>query len=97
MEFMLGFSTALVLISLGLISLYYWFHRFEWIFLKQFFIRSAVIGTIILMFAYVPLDSRLKVLYRKHPGFIEAYKAYHADPGSEEALNLLREERSKFR
>ncbi len=97
MHFMLGFSLFLILLSTALISLYFWFNQHEWLFMKQLYIRSAAIGLFILLIISIPLETRLHVLYRKHPGFIEAYKEYQQQPESQEALDRLRDERSKFR
>ncbi len=97
MQFMLGFSLFLLATSGSLIGVYVWLNRQEWGFIKQFFLRSVILGSVVLIMFSVPLEKRLQILFRKHPTFIEAYLEYREDPGSETALERLREERSRFR
>jgi hypothetical protein len=97
MPFMLALSLFLILLSTALISFYLWFYKHEWLFLRQFYIRSAAFGLFILLIISIPLETRLHILYKKHPSFIEAYKEYQQQPESQEALDRLRDERSKFR
>ena len=97
MQLMLSFSFMLIFISTFLIVLYHYFNKNEFVFVKQFYKRSTILGVFILMIIVIPLETRLEILYRKHPGFIEAYIEYHQHPDAPEAIDKLRSERSKFR
>jgi hypothetical protein len=97
MQFMLGFSVFLLGVSTTLILVYHWFNRTDSAFLGQFYRRTAIMGAFIIGLTFTPVDTRLKLLYADFPGFIEAYREYRENPESEQALEQLRSERSKFR
>lgn len=97
MQLMLAFSFSLLVISTCLLIVYHRLNRSEWPYVKQFYTRSFLLGLFVLLILIVPVETRLDILYKDHPGFIEAYKDYHNDPNSTEALEKLRDERSKFR
>lgn len=97
MQFMLGFSVFLLGVSITLTLVYHWFNRSDSAFLGQYYRRTAILGVFIIGLAFTPVDTRLKLLYADSPGFIEAYREYRENPDSEEALERLRSERSKFR
>ncbi len=97
MQFMLGFSFLLLLVSACILIVYHWLKKPDPIYLKQFYKRSVILGSFVLMIIIAPVETRLAVLYQKHPGFIEAYMEYRNDPNSPETLDKLRNERSRFR
>lgn len=97
MHFMLGLSTFLLVLGTAAIGIYHWFNPGEFSYLKQYYQRSAVIGLFAVILLATPLETRLKVLYRDHPDFVEAYMAYHNDPSQEQVVETLREVRSRFR
>ncbi len=97
MQFMLGFSVFLLGVSTTLILIYHWFNRTDSAFLGQYYRRTAILGAFIIGLTFTPVDTRLKLLYAEFPGFIEAYREYRENPDSEQALEQLRSERSKFR
>ncbi len=66
-------------------------------FCTRYFKRAALIGFFLLVLIAMPMEKRLSIFFRDHPGFIEAYLEYRQNPGSEEATDRLREERSRFR
>lgn len=97
MQFMLWFAFLLLLSSGGAMYLYNHLKPGKLLFCRQYAYRSAVYGGIIFLLLATPIETRLKVLYRKHPGFIEAYMEFHKNPDEPENLERLREERSRFR
>lgn len=64
---------------------------------QRFYTRAAIVGVILAALLFIPLENRLNILFRDHPDFREAYLEYRENPDDEEALERLREERSKFR
>ncbi len=97
MQFMLGFSFFLLISYTSFIIVYHWLNKNEWTFVKQFIKRSAILGAFVFFILVVPVEKRLEVLYRKHPGFVEAYIEYRNSPNAPETIEKLRDERSKFR
>jgi glucan phosphoethanolaminetransferase (alkaline phosphatase superfamily) len=97
MQFMLGLSLFLLIATTALLLLFNWFNRHETTFLKQFYLRSALIAMFIFAVLLTPLQTRLKVFYRDHPDFVTAYMDYYQSPQEENAREALKEARSKFR
>ncbi len=97
MQFMLGFSFFLLISYTSFILVYHWLNKNEWTFVKQFYKRTAILGAFVFLILVVPVETRLVVLYRKHPGFIEAYIEYLNNPNTPETIEKLRDERSQFR
>ncbi len=63
----------------------------------RIYIRSAVLVLAMLALLIPPDEARLKVLFKHHPEFIEAYLDYQENPADEANLERLREKRSHFR
>jgi hypothetical protein len=97
MQFMLGFSIFLLSVSMAFILVYHWLNRGDGRFLVQFYRRTVILGSFILLILVAPIDRRLELLYADYPGFVEAYRDYRENPECAEALEKLRSERSKFR
>lgn len=97
MNFMLGFSFLLVFFASSFTLVYHRLNREEGGYLRQFYRRSALLGLFCLAMWVTPVDTRLEVLFRKHPDFIEAYKNFRANPGDEQAEEHLKTVRSHFR
>lgn len=97
MQLMLVLSLLCILAGTGFAVIYARLKQNNWLFVKQFIIRSSVLGSFILLLVILPVETKLNILYRKHPHFIEAYKEYRQNPESDEALERLRSERSRFR
>lgn len=97
MQLMLWFAFLLLLLSGAAMYLYNRLNPEKQVFCRQYFYRSAAYGVIILLLLVIPVETRLNVLYRKHPDFIESYMEYRKNPDVPENLQRLREERSRFR
>lgn len=97
MNFMLGLAFFLILISTAVILLYHWLRGDQSGHLRQFYRRSAILGLFCLIMWLIPINTRLQILFRNHPDFIEAYKNYRANPDDPNADERLRTARSLFR
>lgn len=97
MHFLSGLAFFLNLGVLGLVGFFRYMKKGKDIFYLQFLKRSTVMVLLFLTTLITPVEKRLDLLYKEHPGFIEAYTAYMEDPDDPERLNHLREERSAFR
>ncbi len=64
---------------------------------RRFYLRAAIVGVILAAFLFTPLETKLSILFGDHPNFRDAYLEYSENPDDEEAVERLREERSKFR
>ncbi len=64
---------------------------------RRFYQRAAIVGVILTALLFTPLETRLSILFRDHPDFREAYLEYRENPDDKEAVERLRDERSKFR
>ncbi len=97
MQILAGIAFSLNLFIVGFI-LFLWIRK-KGIskFNQQFFIRSTVLVFFFASVLLTPVETKLNVLYKDHPRFIEAYTEYIDDPEDPEKLNILREERSAFR
>lgn len=97
MQSLLWLSFMLLAGSTAYILFNQWLRKERDLFSRQFYIRTAIIGGLLILMLFIPLNTRLKVLYRKHPDFIEAYKQYRDNPDAPQTLEKLRYERSRFR
>ncbi|MBW6478047.1 MAG: hypothetical protein K0B37_01355 [Bacteroidales bacterium] len=97
MYFLSGLAFFLNLAVLGIVFFIIYRKKEKDTFFKQFIKRSSLMVVLFLIILLTPVEKRLGLLYREHPGFIEAYTAYMDDPDDPERLNHLREERSAFR
>jgi len=64
---------------------------------KRFYSRAAIIGFVLALLLFSPVDMRLSILFKDHPEFQEAYLEYLENPEDDKSIERLREERSKFR
>ncbi|MFN2395923.1 MAG: hypothetical protein ABR597_09570 [Bacteroidales bacterium] len=97
MHILAGIAFSLNLLVVGFIVFLWTRKKENNKFTQQFFIRSSIL---VVFFAFVILTSvetKLNLLYKDHPRFIEAYTEYIENPEDPEKLNVLREERSAFR
>jgi len=97
MHFLSGLAFFLNLAVLGVVLFIFYRKKEKDPFFKQFLKRSSAMALLFLVILLTPVEKRLGLLYKDHPGFIEAYTAYMEDPDNPEKLNHLREERSAFR
>jgi len=97
MHFLSGLAFILNLTVLGVVFFFFYGKKEKDTFFKQFLIRSSVMVILFMVILLTPVEKRLGLLYKDHPGFVEAYSAYLEDPDNPERLNHLREERSAFR
>jgi hypothetical protein len=97
MHFMLGFASLLLAAATGFAAFNQWLKKIDGKYLRQYYLRSAILLALTLSFWLTPLQTRLNIMYRQHPDFIEAYMNYHNNPGDEQAEQYLREVRSRFR
>jgi len=97
MNFMLSASFFLVLVATAITLVYHWLNKADRPFLWQYYKRSAVMGLLCLTIWVIPVDTKLQFLFREHPEFIEAYKAYRENPDSILVQERLRTARSYFR
>ncbi len=97
MHFLPGLAFFLNLGVLGIVFFIFFMKKEKDPFFIQFIKRSSVMVVLFMIILLTPVGKRLAILYKDHPGFIEAYTAYMEDPDNPEKLNHLREERSAFR
>ncbi len=97
MMFMLGSSFILVLVTTALLYFYDKQKPVPSWYMRQLYKRSILFGAISFILWVTPVDTRLEILFRDHPEFIEAYQHYRENPEDERAIERLREERSRFR
>ncbi len=97
MNFMLATGFFFVLFATSFTLVYHRLNKEDAAYLRQFYRRSAILGLFCLFMWLTPVDTRLQILFRKHPDFIEAYKDYHANPGDTQAEERLKAARSLFR
>ncbi|MFO7979006.1 MAG: hypothetical protein R6U64_10135 [Bacteroidales bacterium] len=97
MHVLIGLSTVLVVVATLLMGTYQWIHKAEAAYIRQFYLRSALFAILGFAFLATPLQTRLEVLYGNHPDFVEAYMNYYQNPREEQAIENLRETRSRFR
>lgn len=97
MQFMLSLSTLLLVAGTVFLVIYNWINKNETTYLRQYYLRSAILVVILISLLLTPLEARLKVLYGDHPDFVEAYINYHNNPGNEQFVEPLKEARSQFR
>ncbi|MDR4987872.1 MAG: hypothetical protein RG741_03405 [Bacteroidales bacterium] len=64
---------------------------------RRFYYRAALFILFLGALFLTPREARLELLFRDYPEFIEAYIQYREHPEDDEALQRLREERSRFR
>lgn len=95
--FLLG-SAFIILVSFTLFLVVYQITKGKKISLFQrFCFRAALYAAIIALLWLTPVETRLNLFFRDHEDFIEAYLNYADNPDDEEALQRLRDERSRFR
>lgn len=66
-------------------------------FLKRYYYRAALYISLLGLLLVPPVETRLNILYKDHPEFIEAYLEWRENPEDEEAQKRLRDIRSRFR
>jgi len=97
MRTMVLMAFVLLIASSAFLLAWNWLRPDKLFSLGQILRRSAILGAVFLLFLLIPVEQRLQIFYRKHPGFVEAYNEYRLHPELQENLDRLREERSKFR
>ncbi len=97
MHLLVGLSTILVILATLLMGAYQWLTKADATYLRQFYLRSALFAILGITFLATPLQTRLEILYGKHPDFVEAYLNYTNNPQEDQAIENLREVRSRFR
>ena len=97
MNFMLAFAFFLTFLSASFTLVYHKLNPEDGPYLSQFYRRSAILGLFCLLMWLTPVNTRLEVLFRKHPDFIEAYKQFKENPNDPLAEEALRQARSVFR
>jgi hypothetical protein len=97
MNFMLAFAFFLTFLATSFTLVYHKLNPEDGPYLKQFYRRSAFLGLFCLIMWLTPVNTRLEVLFRKHPDFIEAYKDFRENPEDNQAEEALRRARSFFR
>ncbi|MEO0471928.1 MAG: hypothetical protein AAF206_20040 [Bacteroidota bacterium] len=63
---------------------------------KSILIRAVLIGGVGLSIFFTPKDTLLSMLYRDHPGYVEAFKNAMAEPENAALWEKLREEQKKM-
>ncbi|HSV87430.1 MAG TPA: hypothetical protein VLH61_02185 [Bacteroidales bacterium] len=97
MNFMLSLAFFFILASTSITIAYHWLNKADRPLLRQYYKRSAVMGILCLALWVIPVDTKLQFLFREHPEFIEAYKAYRENPDNPVVHERLRSARSYFR
>lgn len=64
---------------------------------SRIFRRITVYGVLGLFFILLPKDTLLEFKYRNYPNYLESMKNAKAEPGNQELLNKVEEERKKMR
>jgi len=97
MNVVLSGAVLLIILSSGITLLYHWLNVADRPLLKQYYKRSFILGAFCLALWLTPVDTRLEILFKDYPEFVEAYKNLRDNPDNEEAKQRLREARSYFR
>jgi len=97
MNVVLSGAVLLIILSSGITLLYHWLNVADRPLLKQYYKRSFILGAFCLALWLTPVDTRLEILFKDYPEFVEAYKNLRDNPDNEEAQQRLREARSYFR
>ncbi len=79
------------------LAIYHIIKKRELPFLRRYFYRAALYIGLLGLLLIPPVETRLKILYRDHPDFIEAYMEYLENPEDKEARERLSDVRSRFR
>ncbi len=66
-------------------------------FLGSFSFRALIFSILLVLHTATPLETRLDILFKDYPEFIEAYMKYRDNPDDQKLQDRLREERSRFR
>jgi hypothetical protein len=97
MPVILGSALA-ILVSFNIfIFIYRVFKKKKFSFLESFSFRSLLYSLLLVLLTVPPLETRLNILFKDYPEFIEAYIDARANPADEELQEKVREERSRFR
>ncbi len=96
-DFMLRSSFILLVAFTGYLVSYQVRRKKSYAFLRHYYVRAASLAIILLLLWLPPLEERLDILFGDHPEFVEAYLEYNENPDHEDAIEKLREERSRFR
>ncbi len=97
MQGMMLLALILNLSMLALSVLFFAFYKKDKRYYRQYILRSSVLALVFMAFLFTPVEKRLVRLFQEYPGFIEAYKEYWEEPGNQEKLEKLKEERSAIR
>ncbi len=96
-HFLLG-SAFVILTAFMLFLIVFQIVKRKWMtFFHRFYYRAVLFATILALLWLTPLETRLNMFFKEHDDFIEAYLNYTDNPDDEEALQRLRDERSRFR
>ncbi len=79
------------------LTIYHIIRKKDFPFLKRYYYRAALYLGLLGLLLIPPVETRLEILYRDHPEFIEAYLEWRENPDDEEAQERLRDIRSRFR
>jgi hypothetical protein len=97
MPVILGSALA-ILVSFNIfIFIYRVFKKKKFSFLESFSFRSLLYSLLLVLLTVPPLETRLNILFKDYPEFIEAYIDARENPADEELQEKVREERSRFR
>ena len=97
MPIILG-SALTILVAFSIFTFIYKISKKKKIsFMESFGIRSLIYAILLVLLTVTPLETRLNILFRDHPEFIEAYLECRENPDDEKKQERLKEERSRFR
>lgn len=97
MQFMVGSSILLLVAFSAYITFYLLKTKRNKQLCRRYYLRIAILGVLLITLRMVSVEGRLSFFYRDYPGFVDAYLEYMGDPDNEQALERLRDERSRFR
>lgn len=97
MPVILGSALGLLMAFSVFLTIYKVMKKKKINFLESFSIRTLVYGILLILLTVPPLETRLNILFKDYPEFVEAYLACRENPDDEKKQERLKEERSRFR
>jgi len=79
------------------LALYQIMKKKDLLFLQRYYYRAALYIVLLGLLLIPSVETRVEILYKDHPDFIEAYLEWLESPDDEEVLERLRDIRSRFR
>lgn len=97
MPFILGSALGLLVALSIFLTIYKVTKKKQINFLGSFSIRSLIYGILLILLTVPPLETRLHILFKDYPEFVETYLKCRENPDNEMMQERLKKERSRFR